>query len=220
MNGHVSDITFALWLLVIQALSLLVPNPITETRVDRKAILIKLAALLPAILMLFPLTVVVLIFGELDTAAFVFHLAFGIGGTPLGEFVPYIVTVAIYWGAILITLYRLRNWLRRIPFWWSLCCFGLIAGNPLVRDVLFNQFQAKYSRGESLITAFQEPALIAPTEGENPDLIILYLEGMERTYGSKTALVRSMPQLNGLLKAVFPFPMWHRSTAPAGAWPA
>ncbi|MEC8295557.1 MAG: sulfatase-like hydrolase/transferase [Pseudomonadota bacterium] len=185
VNGHVSDITFALWLLVIQGLSLLVPNPVTETRGDRKAILIKLAALLPAILLLFPLTVVVLIFGELDTAAFVFHLAFGIGGTPLGEFAPYIVTVTIYWAAILITLYRLRKWLRRIPFWWSLCCVSLIAGNPLIRDVLFNQFQAKYGRGESLITAFQDPMLIAPTEGENPDLIILYLEGMERTYGIK-----------------------------------
>ena len=32
VNGHVSDITFALWLLVIQGLSLLVPNPVTETR--------------------------------------------------------------------------------------------------------------------------------------------------------------------------------------------
>lgn len=187
VNGHVSDITFALWLLPIQAASLLVPNPILETSTERRRFLLKLAGLLPPIAALFPLTVVLLIFGQLDSAAFVFHLVFGIDGTPLAGFTPYIVTVAIYWASILITLYRLRRWIRHVPFWWSLSVAVMVFGNPVLHEIVFNEVQAKYSRLESLMPEFQEPTLIPTTQGENPDLIILYLEGLEGTYGIDAA---------------------------------
>lgn len=74
--------------------------------------------MVPPIALISPLSVVVLIFGKTDLAAFVCHLVFAMDGMPLGHVVPYILTALIYWGVILVTLYRLHNIMARVPYWW------------------------------------------------------------------------------------------------------
>lgn len=185
INGHVSDISYGLGLLAILAASMLLTGTSQDTAKERRKMQLRLLALTPLIAAIFPFTVVLLIFGKLDMAAFVFHLVFGMEGTPLGDVLPYAATAAIYWGTVLITLYRLRHLVNRVPFWWGLCCVVLVAGNPLVHDLFLNRVQAKYAKHVSLMSEFHEPKLIGASEGSNPDLIIIYLEGLERTYGEK-----------------------------------
>jgi len=55
--------------------------------------------------------------------------------------------------------------------------------NPLFNELLANQAFASFYRPPSLKSHFAEPALVAPDQGKNPDLIIVYLEGLESTYG-------------------------------------
>ncbi|MGJ8617340.1 MAG: sulfatase-like hydrolase/transferase [Sulfitobacter sp.] len=179
-----SDIEYALWLLAILAVV------IALTRVPRfvdgrarRRYLLKLLVLVPPIALIFPLTVVVLIFGKTDLAAFVFHLVFAMDGTPLGHVVPYILTALIYWGVILVTLYRLHYLLARIPFWWVAIAVFILAVNPLIHDVAYNRLYAEYGNVPSLMKHFAEPQVIDAQQGPKPDLIVVYLEGLEQTYG-------------------------------------
>lgn len=186
IDANVSDIEYALWLLVILAVVTVLTRvaPFVDARA-RWRYLLRLLALVPPIALIFPLSVVVLIFGKTDLAAFVFHLVFAMDGTPLGHVVPYILTALIYWGVILVTLYRLHNILARVPYWWLATAIFILAANPLVHDVAYNRVYAEYGNAPSLMEHFSEPSVITVDQGPKPDLIVVYLEGLERTYGEE-----------------------------------
>ncbi|ASM73070.1 MULTISPECIES: sulfatase-like hydrolase/transferase [Roseobacteraceae] len=192
VDANVSDINYALGLLAIFAVVTLVTHAprFTDGRA-RRQFLRRLAVVGVPVLLIFPLCVVVLIFGELDMAAFVFHLVFSMDGTPLGHVVPYILTVAIYWAVILASLYRLHHALAFLPLWWVAAAGLILWCNPLVHDLAMNRLQAEFSQTPSLLAEFADPDIIPANAGPKPDIIVVYLEGLEQTYG--------VAELGGLL---------------------
>ena len=183
IDGNTADVRYGAGVLVLLGLSLCLPRLAGHARrLTRRARAGLLVVQLLAVLAVFPLTVVVLIFGKIDMAAFVFHLIFGMDGTPWGDIVPFIATAAILWAAILVTLARvIRMMPARLAAGLALVmAAGIVAINPLVHDLLVHRAHAAFGPARTLLPEFREPVIRdAP---DRPDLVILYLEGFERGY--------------------------------------
>ena len=180
VDGNTADMRYAFGMMILLGLSLCVPAvpATTETSLFRRVAML-LIVLVP-ILAIFPLTVVVLIFGKIDMAAFVFHLIFGLEGTPWDDILPYIFTAAVLWAAVLVTYTRL---MPQLPFGFAvpiLLAGGILAANPLVNDLALNRANAAFGPARTVLPNFQDPKIVdAP---KKPDLVILYLEGFDRGY--------------------------------------
>ena len=109
-DNDTSDIRYGLGMVVIFGLSLFVsvsgPQGQRLYRFEAGWVF-----WLIAIVLIFPITVTALIFGNVDVAAFVFHWVFGVEGTPWGEIIPYVFTTFMYWLALSVTFLRLRPWM-------------------------------------------------------------------------------------------------------------
>ena len=132
------------------------------------------------IVAIFPLSIVVLIFGTIDMASYVFHLFYGTGGTPWGDLMPYILTGATFWAVFVATIYRIQPWLERIPYATTLLGAAIIALNPLVNELAMGRAMVLVSPQESLVDRFADPVLLPETA--TPNIVIVYVEGLERTY--------------------------------------
>lgn len=183
-DGNTADLRYAFGIMILLGLSLCVsspPRPAGASRFRRVAML--LIVLLP-ILAIFPLTVVVLIFGKIDMAAFVFHLIFGMDGTPWDDILPFVFTAAVLWATVLVAYGRLA---LQFPFGFAvpiLFACGILAANPLVNDLAFNRANAAFGPARTVLSEFQDPQIVdAP---KKPDLVILYLEGFDRGYLDST----------------------------------
>ncbi len=137
-----------------------------------------------AIVLIFPITVTALIFGDVDVAAFVFHWVFGVEGTPWGEIIPYVYTTFMYWLALTVTFLRLRPWMGGFRYWNLVYAVGILAINPLIVDLVRSQGLSQFGQHDSLVTSFNRVQPTAATTGKNnPNIIYVFLEGLERTYG-------------------------------------
>lgn len=177
-DGNTADLRYAFGVLILFGLALMIPLRTQPLPWSRR--LVQTAILLPPILLLFPFTVVVLIFGKVDAAAFVFHLIFGIEGTPWDDFIPYIFTAAAFWVVIFATVVRLQPVLPRSSLVTLSGAAALLAINPLFNDILWNRANAAFGPARTLIGEFEAPAL-RETEAR-PDLVIIYLEGFDQGY--------------------------------------
>lgn len=180
IDGNTSDLRYAFVVMALVGLSLCVSAPVAKQSVTKGRIAIRLLAVALPILAIFPLTVVVLIFGEIDMAAFVFHLIFGMEGTPWHDIVPYIVTAAILWSAFFISYARLISMVSGGLGMAFTVGAGILALNPLVNDLLLHRANAAFGPARTLLADFKEPKLIQ--SAEKPNLVILYLEGFDRGY--------------------------------------
>ena len=185
--GNTSDIRYGLGMTLILGVSLMITGrrmPCESSVVFSKSWLFWIGA----IALIVPINVVALIFGRFDMAAFVFHWVFGIEGAPWWETVPYILTVLVYWASLSVTFLRLVPWVPSIKkphLWFAL---GVMAMNPLIIDVLNNRGLALVQPRESYIGQLHRAEIIGITGGvDNPNIIYVYLEGLERTYGETTA---------------------------------
>lgn len=182
VDGNTADLRYGVGLLVILGLTLFLPDRARVSSLSFRSRALLLMVFLLAVVAVFPLTVVVLIFGKVDMAAFVFHLIFGMDGTPWGDIVPYIATAAILWTAIIVTLARLMRMMPARPA--AGLALMLVAGtvgmNPLVYDLMVHRAHAAFGPARTLMPEFRAPVIRdAPAR---PDLVILYLEGFERGY--------------------------------------
>ncbi|GGA08150.1 sulfatase-like hydrolase/transferase [Neptunicoccus cionae] len=181
-DANVSDYRYALALLVIFAASLLVRPPYEPDEARRRKRWGRLLVILLPVLVLVPATFVVLVFGKMDMAAFVFHLVFGMDGTPTANFVPYGFTVLVYWSVFLASLFRAQYWLERVPFSTVAIALMLLAVNPVVWDLASQSLADTYKQRPSFVEDFKHPEL---KKGANkPNLVIIYLEGLERSYNT------------------------------------
>jgi phosphoglycerol transferase len=177
-DGNLSDMRYAFGVLVMFGFSLMVP--VHGKGAPWYSRMPSLIPLILSALLLFPFTVVVLIFGQVDSAAFVFHLIFGIDGTPWGDFIPYIFTATVYWLIIFATVFRLLPLLPRTPLLPMIPTVGFVAINPLFNDILWNRADAAFGPNRTLLPEFRE-AVLRETDAR-PDLVIIYLEGFDRGY--------------------------------------
>lgn len=186
-GGNTSDIRYGLGMTLILGISLMITG--RRTPCERPVVFSKSWLLwIGAIALIVPINVVALIFGRLDMSAFVFHWFFGVEGAPWWETVPYILTVLVYWISLAVTFLRLAPWalsIRRPHLWFAL---GVLAMNPLIVDVLNNRGMALIQPRESYIGQLHRAEIIERAgDLDNPNIIYVYLEGLERTYGETTA---------------------------------
>ena len=182
-DNDTSDIRYGVGMTVILGLSLLVsaPGPQGQRLYRFEA---GWVFWLIAIVLIFPITVTALIFGNVDVAAFVFHWVFGVEGTPWGEINPYVFTTFMYWLALSVTFLRLRPWMAGLRYRNLAFGAGILAINPLIVDVVQSQGLSQFGQQESLAADYNQVQPTAATTGKNnPNIIYVFLEGLERTYG-------------------------------------
>ncbi len=182
-DNDTSDIRYGVGMTVILGLSLLVstPGPQGQRLYRFEA---GWVFWLISMVLIFPVTVTALIFGNVDVAAFVFHWVFGVEGTPWGEIIPYVFTTFMYWLALSVTFLRMRPWMADLRYRNLAFGAGVLAINPLLVDVVQSQGLSQFEQQESFVTNFipLQPTA-ATTDMNNPNIIYVFLEGLERTYG-------------------------------------
>ncbi|MEP4037560.1 sulfatase-like hydrolase/transferase [Pseudophaeobacter sp.] len=204
-DNDTSDIRYGLGMVVILGLSLFVPasGPQGQRLYRFEA---GWVFWLIAIVLIFPITVTALIFGNVDVAAFVFHWVFGVEGTPWGEIIPYVFTTFMYWLALSVTFLRLRPWMAGIRHPNLAFGFGILAINPLIVDLVQSHGVSQFRQEASLVTNFKRIKPAAVTTGKsNPNIIYIFLEGLERTYGEVSAFGDAYAPIRDLGKANLEF---------------
>lgn len=172
--------------------------------------MLKIIAIAIPVLLIIPISVVVLIFGKLDMASFVFHLIFSMDGTPWSDLAGYFLTVGVLWGIFCLSVYRSRSWLNK--FWpsWGVIGIGILTMNPLFYDLIFNRVVAVYGKEHSMIAEFLRPEFGEIKDKKN--LIIIYLEGYERSYFDKDVFGNITGPLMELEKQAISFTDIHQVT--------
>lgn len=184
VDGNTADMRYAFGLMILLGLSLCVPLAPMAHRASLLRRAVMMGIVLIPILAIFPLTVVVLIFGKVDMAAFVFHLIFGMEGTPWDDILPFVFTAFVLWATVLTVYARL---LPRLPLGFAvpiLLSATILATNPLVNDLAVHRANAAFGPARTVLPEFHAPQIVdAPRK---PDLVILYLEGFDRGYLDST----------------------------------
>lgn len=177
IDANRSDIRYAGVVALLMLLSFFVPKSAREHKQNRRSYMFLLVLLN---ILLLPFTVIVLIFGHVDMAGFVFHLIVGVGGTPWRDMAPFIVTAIVFHAAIIFSVWSLLPILDRLvvvlP---ALITFFLIV-NPLVSGLFVGKIYARFVPQPSIVPEFVP--VITQRPDEKPNLVIIYLEGFDYGY--------------------------------------
>ncbi|WP_322891533.1 MULTISPECIES: sulfatase-like hydrolase/transferase [unclassified Yoonia] len=127
-----------------------------------------------------PLVTIVRVFGSFDVLSLVFHTQFGVEGTTLRGFELEIFASVFAVFAIILSGYVLGS-ISGLPRFFAIVSFAvLLTFNPALR---FAWAYALHPEIESdLQFALREPEVKLEPE-IRPDIIYIYLEGLERAYG-------------------------------------
>ncbi len=208
IDGNTSDIRYASGVFIVFLLTLLFIRTPPSNNVKFVRKLSDLLCLTIPIILFLPFTVIVLIFGHLDRASFIFHLAFGTTGTPWGMFIPYIVTAFVFWFTIIACVYRMDRYLRRIPFFYVITGTVILALNPIFHDVIAKRGFAEMKSLSSYLKTVKHI-----TSTNRPNIIIVYLEGLERTYGNQGVFPEAYKPIKNLSEQAIEFTQVHQITA-------
>ncbi|SDW21295.1 sulfatase-like hydrolase/transferase [Litoreibacter albidus] len=179
-DGDTSDMRYATVVALLFGATLFVRLPVATpvTRSVRRRIS-RLWWIVPIVLIL-PITVVSLIFGRVDVAAFVFHWVFGTRGVPIWDVLPFVVTAITYWVVIGWTIIRLDPFLCRFRGMDVALGLGVLLINPLVTEAGVNRGWAWSEAQESLAPRL---ASVNVHEGvDRPNIVFIFMEGLEQTY--------------------------------------
>jgi phosphoglycerol transferase len=131
--------------------------------------------------LLIPAVVIARGFGRIDMLSIAFHADFGMQGATLEGLHSEILAALLSSVLIALALFLLAGLWRFGVRFHSFAALALIALNP------FAQFTAAYALTPTvhsdLAGKLQEPVL--RTGGENPDLLVIYLEGTDRQFADK-----------------------------------
>jgi phosphoglycerol transferase len=131
-----------------------------------------------AVLLLWPATVIARGFGRIDMLAILFHADFGMEGATLSGLESEILQGFISSALICLSV----GWLTALWLLRTLsmvgAALGLLAINPMVQFAVLTVFQPSIESdlAERLVTPDIVPAR------EKPDLILIYLEGLDRQF--------------------------------------
>ncbi len=151
-----------------------------------------------AIGLLAPVTAIARAFGDIDMLAILFHVDFGTQGAGLGGLerdvaVAAFVAVSSFIGLVMIGQIVLRDSL----LWF----FGalILVGNPVLREmVVMAMPSTDASYTESLLPELVNPRIIADPPDDRPDVIIIYLEGMDRIFEDQSLFPDALDRLKSL----------------------
>ncbi|MBI1493637.1 sulfatase-like hydrolase/transferase [Halocynthiibacter styelae] len=132
------------------------------------------------LLLLLPVLAIGLLFGRLDMIVFFAHWTQGVEGIPIVEFLPTIFTAVTY-SCVIFWCYRfLYRYLHRIKVVGLLIAIPLLYSNSLPSEIAY--LVGGYGAHDTSLAERLEAPQIALTQ-QKPDLVIIYLEGTERTFG-------------------------------------
>jgi phosphoglycerol transferase len=136
---------------------------------------------LVAAALLIPAVIIARGFGRIDMLSIAFHADFGMQGATLEGLHSEILAALLSSGLIALSLFLLAGLWRFGVRFHSFAALALIALNP------FAQFAAAYALTPAvqsdLASKLQDPILTQG--GENPDLLVIYLEGTDRQFADK-----------------------------------
>lgn len=152
-----------------------------------------------------------LITGEgLNNVVF-YHMTTGLEGADVSQYVPHILGVLGAIAALGFGLWRLRRFLlvpdRSGRWTWNLAIGGLSLAALSVHPVItasaaqFLRFPASSQMAEGFVDP--QPMIAAPDKPRN--LVIIYLESLERTYMDPTRFPDLTPRLSALEKRAISF---------------
>jgi phosphoglycerol transferase len=155
-------------------------------------------ALAVALLMLMPVTVIARAFGSIDMLALVFHLEFGTEGAGLGGLerdiaVGGIVSVAVFLAVIIFG--AVAGW----PQMAWVAALAIVVANPILRGMVAMAMPGMGGgTGESLLAFHVEPAIKSASGGQEPDVVVIYVEGADRIFADTARFGDAMERLMSL----------------------
>lgn len=144
---------------------------------------LQVVLLLILLLTVVPFSVVTKVFGHLDMLAFMFHLEFGAEGTAFEGMELEIAT-----SCVAALLFFLAAWMLRsaLNSRWLLpiICAALVFLNPLIRYYAKSILYTDLGK-QSLASELAVPKYSPTPTTDQPDVIVIYLEGLERGYSNR-----------------------------------
>ncbi len=139
------------------------------------------AALGGALVLMVPVTAIARAFGSIDMLALVFHMEFGTEGAGFGGLKPDLA-VGVFAGCavfLAVIVFAHVSGLRCAT--WA-AALALVLANPVLRGFVAMALPVTGERQETMLQHFVEPAIPPDTGRTAPDVVIVYLEGMDRIF--------------------------------------
>jgi len=137
-----------------------------------------LAATCFVILFTFPLYLILRIFGQVDILSVLFHINFGVEGVDFGIFAKDIRETAIAAAFVLFAAYAITNILLLRKSVYLLVIGAMLLGTPLTQQGIASI--ARMQNPIALTDYLEDPVIVPQTV--RPDIIMIYLEGIERGF--------------------------------------
>lgn len=130
-----------------------------------------------------PFCVIIALYGEFDVAAFIAHYVTGITGFGLSDVIMPVVHVGVCLGIFGLGVTSLASrlnwlWLVRVAY------IPLLIINPIPMEVVKGALAP--TLGFPVADMLADPTPL-PDIGQNPDILLLFLEGTERTFAQMPA---------------------------------
>lgn len=138
-----------------------------------------LVALLLAAVALVPIWVIARGFGRVDLMAIVIHLGLGMKGSTLKDYETEIASALIVISVTVLAFWGLHNLLQTGPWLVWLGILTLVALNPLARQLVTRWL---HPIAAADLSAALRPLAPAARPPMLPDLVVIYLEGMDRRF--------------------------------------
>lgn len=155
-------------------------------------------ALALALTLLLPVTVIARAFGSIDMLALVFHLEFGTEGAGLGGLERDIAVGAFVWATVFLAVImfaRVSGW--RAAVWGA--AVAILVANPILRGMAVMAMPGLGGSGEeSLVNVLVDPVILPVAEGQQPDVVIVYVEGSDLVFTDTERFGDAMERLIGL----------------------
>ncbi len=129
-----------------------------------------------------PFAILVRVFGGFDVLALVFHAQFGVEGATLGGFETEVIEGSAAVAIIVFAGFAIGNLFGRQMLTYAVAFIALVALNPLLR---FGVSYLGATEVESDLHMWLSRVEIVTSPKVLPDIVIVYLEGLERTYGRR-----------------------------------
>lgn len=155
------------------------------------------AALLIALALMVPVTAIARAFGSIDMLALVFHIEFGTEGAGFGGLERDIAVGVFAAGAVFLAVivFAHVSGLRRVT--WA-AALAVIVANPVLRGMVAMALPMAGDGQQTLLEHFVEPEILTDTDAPAPDVVVIYLEGVDRIFADRERFGDAMDRLMDL----------------------
>jgi hypothetical protein len=155
-------------------------------------------ALVLALALLVPVTVIARAFGSIDMLAFVFHLEFGTEGAGLGGLERDVMVGGFVSASVFLGVIMFAGVAGRQSIAW-IAALAILVANPVLRGMAAMAMPGLGgATQETLLDLFVEPVILATGEETQPDVVIVYVEGADQIFTDTARFGDAMERLMGL----------------------